>query len=150
MSDNSLENACKHDLLINKLNELQTEATKEVMRMSFFLNFGGITVSLTAFGNSAFQSKKCLLTDCIFVFILGLSFAVIMALESRKFAYDIFSKAVGLRADSSVSDVFFQNTLKNELLKHRGKSSIIVCCVLSLAFFALGVIIGLITLLSSL
>lgn len=77
----------------NKLNDLQTEATKEIMKMTFFLNYGGIAATLTAFGSSVFQKHSSILILCLVIFLLGLASGVIMAIELRKFALDMLSKA---------------------------------------------------------
>ena len=127
---------------IKKFNDLQAEATKEVMRMSFFLNYGGIVAILTAFGSSVFQTQKCLLIMCLLIFILGLASAIIMALELRTFAYYMFSKAV----DPSTTEI----SLKNAAQNYRGKYTVLTFCILSLVFFALGIGMGFFMLIKSL
>lgn len=139
MTDDSSRN-----FIISKLNDLQTEATKEVMRMSFFLNYGGIVATLAAFSNSAFQGYKCRIFICLILFILGLFFAIFMAVELRKFAFDMFSKA---RAADPAN---FRSTMDTEIQKHHGKYTVKIFCYLSLGFFALGIIAGIITLFNSL
>jgi hypothetical protein len=125
---------------VKKFYDLQAEATKEVMRMSFFLNYGGIAATLTAFGSSVFQAQKCALLVCLFIFILGLAFAIFMALELRTFAYNMFSKAVN--ASSEIS-------LKGVAQNQRGRRTVYIFCVLSLIFFGLGISVGFIMLLNS-
>lgn len=127
---------------VKKFYDLQAEATKEVMRMSFFLNYGGIAATLTAFGSSVFQSRKCSLILCLFVFILGLASAIFMALELRTFAYKMFSKAV----DPSTTEILLKAAVQNQ----RGRRTVYLFCILSLIFFGLGISVGFIMLLNSL
>jgi len=127
---------------VKKFNDLQTEATKEVMRMSFFLNYGGIAATLTAFGSSVFQARKCPLILCLFIFILGLASAIFMALELRTFAYNIFSKAL----DPSTT----KSSLKAAVQTHRGRRTVYLFCISSLVFFGLGISVGFFMLFNSL
>lgn len=119
---------------VNKFYELQAEATKEVMRMTFFLNSGGIAATLTSIGSSVFQRHSCPLIICLVIFLLGLTCAIIMSIELRSFAYDMFSKA----CEPSTTE----DRLKTVLQNHRGKRTVYWLCAASLAFFALGVIVG--------
>jgi hypothetical protein len=119
---------------VNKFYALQAEATKEVMKMTFFLNYGGVAATLTAFGSSVLQRHSCPLILCLFIFLLGLVCSVFMAIELRTFAYDMFSKA----AEPSITE----GEVKTAVQNHRGRQTVYGLCITSLAFFALGIIVG--------
>lgn len=130
---------------ISKLNEIQSEATKTVMKMAFFLNNGGIAAILAAFGSSAFIEHSTSLLLSLSVFLFGLVCSILMALELRKYAYDAYSKAKGPFITEDAED-----ELNNLIQNHRGKCTIYGFCISSLVFFGLGVIVGLVTLIISL
>jgi len=124
-----------------KLNDLQSEATREVLKMCFFLNSGGIAATLTAFGNAVFQTYKCFLFTCLIFFVSGLVSAIFMALELRKFAYDIFCEA---QKPSSTMEL-----LRDALQNHRGPNNIKCLYIFSLVFFSFGIVAGIIMLFNS-
>ncbi|MBA4390901.1 MAG: hypothetical protein C0399_08170 [Syntrophus sp. (in: bacteria)] len=126
---------------INKFYDLQAEATKEVMKMTFFLNYGGIAATLTAFGSSFFRIHSRPLISCLVIFLVGLAFAVFMAIELRTFAFDMFSKAT----EPSATKEELETAVKN----HRGRRTVYGLCIASLAFFASGIIVGFIVLVTS-
>jgi magnesium-transporting ATPase (P-type) len=129
---------------ISKLNEIQSEATKTVMKMAFFLNYGGIVAILAAFSSSVFLKHSSSLLLCLSVFLFGLVCSVLMALELRKFAYDAYSKAKGPFTTDDAED-----ELNNFIQNHRGKCTIYGFCISSLVFFGLGIIVGFVTLIIS-
>ena len=126
---------------VNKFNDLQVEATKEVMKMTFFLNCGGIATTLTAFGSSVLQRYSCLLIVCLLIFLFGLICSIVMAVEFRSFAFDMFSKAT----EPSITE----DELKTAVQNHRGRRTVFGLCITSLIFFALGIVVGFIVLLVS-
>ena len=132
----------KMSAYVNKFNDFQVEATKEVMRMTFFLNCGGIATTLTAFGSSVLKRYSCLMTICLLSFLLGLICSIVMAIELRTFAIDMFSKAT----EPSVTE----DELKIAVEKHHGRRTVFGLCITSLIFFAIGIVVGFIVLLVSL
>jgi hypothetical protein len=125
------ENMSAH---VSKFYALQAEATKEVMKMTFFLNYGGVAATLTAFGNLVLQKHPYPLILCLFIFILGLVCSVFMAIELRAFAYHMFLRA----AEPSIT----KDELKTAEQNHRGRRTVYRLCITSLAFFALGIVVG--------
>jgi hypothetical protein len=141
MSDDMSESAKMLEYR-RRFNDLQTEATIVVMRMSFFLNYGGIVATLAAFGSTVFQAGKCPIILCLFIFIMGLASAILMALELRRFAFNISTKA----NDHSTNE----NSLKAAIQTHRGIRTVHYFCISSLVFFGIGIIVGFLTLFISL
>jgi hypothetical protein len=141
MSDDMSESAKMLEYR-RRFNDLQSEATIVVMRMSFFLNYGGIVATLAAFGSTVLKASKCPIFLCLFIFMLGLASAILMALELRTFAFDISTKANDPSSD--------ENSLKAAIQNHRGRSTVYYSCISSLVFFGIGIIVGFLTLFNSL
>jgi hypothetical protein len=119
--------------ILAKVNDILAEVTKEVMRLTFFLNYGGVAATLTAFGSTSFTKMKCQLVCCLYAFLIGIVFSVLMALALW---WTTSSTYRWILRTSSIIDIpeKIQNSFARKLVW--------ISCILSLILFGVGISVG--------
>ena len=138
----------KIDSFVSEFNLYQTDATKLIMKMIFFLNYGGIILTITALVSSNFSYNKSYLKLVLFIFMLGLLFSIFMALGMRQFAYHVYQKSLESRKNNPSNFDTFLAELTPEINKKfpSWKSIIYLCSVFGVICFGLGLFVSIIIL----